>query len=305
MTASPARTATVVITTKNRRDELRNAVRSALTQADLKEVLVIDDGSTDGTADLIRSEFSGVRLIRHDQSRGYIVCRNEAAREATGDIVISIDDDAVFTAPGMISRVVAAFDRDDIGAVAIPYSDVNQGPAVYQCAPETTTPFVTNTFKGTAHALRRDVFLKVGSYREYLFHQGEESDFCIRMLAAGYVVRLGTGEPLHHFESPKRSFSRMDYFGPRNAILFVWQNVPFPILLIHLPATVGKLMMLTFNPSRFLTRLRGVIGGLGACLRFPRVPVSSHVYAAWRRLQRSRPPLTLDAAERELGLRTS
>jgi hypothetical protein len=45
---------------------------------------------------------------------------------------------------------------------------------------------------------------------------GEEGDLCLRMLATGYVTRLGCAEPLHHFESPLRGFSRADYCGRRS-----------------------------------------------------------------------------------------
>ena len=157
----------VVIVSRNRRDELRTAVRSALAQTGGHEVLVIDDGSTDGTAEMIRAEFAGVRLVRHAHSRGYIARRNEGAREATGDVVISIDDDAAFTTPSTVDQTLARFDREEIGAVAIPYADVIRSPEVRQLAPDPTSTFVTATFIGTAHALRRDVFQKVGGYREY------------------------------------------------------------------------------------------------------------------------------------------
>ena len=62
--------ATVVITTKNRKNDLMVAVKSALNQTAAPEVLVVDDGSTDGTADLIRSEFPTVRVDRHEVVRG-------------------------------------------------------------------------------------------------------------------------------------------------------------------------------------------------------------------------------------------
>jgi glycosyltransferase involved in cell wall biosynthesis len=296
-------TATIVIVTKNRRDELRTAVRSALTQTDTPEVLVIDDGSTDGTAEMLQAEFAGVRFVRHEESRGYIARRNEGARAATGDVVISIDDDAAFSTPGIVGQTLARFDREEIGAVAIPYADVNQSPIVRQLAADAASTFVAQTFIGTAHALRRDVFLKVGAYREHLVHQGEESDLCIRMLAAGYVVRLGSGDPIHHFESPKRSFSRMDHFGPRNAVLFVWQNVPFPAVLIHMPVTIWRVLMLTLSPSRFPTRLGGVLSGLLDCVRVPRQAVSNRVYGVWRRLRTSAPPVTLQAVLPSLGTR--
>ena len=52
------KTASVVITTKNRREELLKAIESAMGQRGLLEVVVIDDGSTDGTAEELKKKFS-------------------------------------------------------------------------------------------------------------------------------------------------------------------------------------------------------------------------------------------------------
>ena len=50
-------------------------------------------------------------MIRHDESRGYIVRRNEGVREACGKIVISIDDDAAFSTPDVVRQTLAEFTR--------------------------------------------------------------------------------------------------------------------------------------------------------------------------------------------------
>jgi glycosyltransferase involved in cell wall biosynthesis len=285
--------ATVVITTKDRKDELPVAVRSALEQSVRPEVLVIDDGSTDGTSAMVRSTFPQVRLIRHEESRGYISRRNEGARTASGDVMFSIDDDAAFSTPRAIQQTLEDFSSERVGAVAIPYVDVLRDEQVRQMAPDSKSVYVTDSYIGTAHAVRRDVFLRLGGYREHLIHQGEEGDFCIRMLNAGYVVRLGNADPIHHFESPKRNLSRMDFYGARNAVLLAWQNVPFPFLLAHLPVTTVRCLLLTLQPDRFKTRLSGLIDGYRQCFRRRREPVSWSAYRLARTLRKKGPkPLT-------------
>ena len=285
--------ATVVVTTRNRKDDLRTCLASIQRQSIPVETIVIDDASTDGTVEMVRAEFPTVRLVVHGDMHGCVRGRNEGARLATGEVIISIDDDAAFSSEQIVADTLACFDDDRVAAVAIPYIDVNRDPTIRQLAPDSRATYVVESFIGTAHALRRRVFLKLGGYREELFHQGEESDLCVRLLAAGYVVRLGHGAPIHHFESPRRDFRRMDHYGPRNAILFAWQNVPFPAAALQIPATVAGVLLHTGEPGRLLTRIRGVLDGFTSCLTAERAPVSSRVYRLWRRLRKSRTALTL------------
>jgi glycosyltransferase involved in cell wall biosynthesis len=100
----------VIIVTKNRESDLRRAIASALKQAVTPDVLVIDDGSVE-TSDMVRSEFPLVHLEQSAHSLGYIAQRNRAARLTTADVVVSIDDDAVFSSPRVVEQAVAAFDH--------------------------------------------------------------------------------------------------------------------------------------------------------------------------------------------------
>jgi GT2 family glycosyltransferase len=293
--------ATIVITTKNRKDELRNALASSFAQTAPVEVLVIDDGSTDGTVDLVRTEFPAVRLVRHEISTGYIVARNEAARLATAPVVVSIDDDSTFPSPHTVEQSLKEFDHPRIGAVAIPFINVKQDNRVHQRAPDTAGVYVTDRYIGTAHAVRRDLFLALGGYREHFVHQGEEGDYCIRMLAAGYVVRLGSADPIHHFESPRRSFERMDYYGKRNLILFAWGNVPLLALPVHLGVSSFKGVLHLIRTGRLRNGLRGMATGYGHILvgSADRDAVPMGTYKLFRRLKRSG-PIKLEVIERRL-----
>lgn len=291
-----------MVTTRDRRDELRRALTSVFAQSVPLEVIVIDDGSSDGTADMVRDHFPGARLIRHQQSRGLIVRRNEGLRDATTNIVISIDDDAAFSSADIVRQTLRDFSHDRIGAVAMPYVDVNRGPEIRQRAPGGDAIYVTDRFIGTAHALRRDVFLSIGGYREDLVHQGEEGDYCVRMLERGFVVRLGTAEPIHHFESARRDFRRMDYFGARNALLFVWQNVPMPYVMWHLPAVAMRLLVHTLQPARLATRLSGMTAALPRFRRASRRPVCADTYQLARYLAAA--PRPLDAVGTRLRARS-
>lgn len=285
----PTNVASIVITTKNRSEDLVVAVQSAIEQTVDCEIIVIDDGSTDQTETEIRSRFECVRFVRHEQSLGYIVRRNEGAQLASCDIVFSIDDDAAFVSKNTVEQTLAEFDDPRVGAIAIPFIDIRKGLEVQQIAPAQNGVFVTSSFIGTAHALRRETFLRIGGYRSFLKHQGEEGDFCIRMLSHGFVVRLGRADPIHHFESQKRDFRRMDIYGRRNDILFCWYNTPLSALPISLAGTVINGLRHGVRCGRLFVMVQGLIEGFTAIAKVwrERASVSKKCYSLFRRLKKS------------------
>jgi glycosyltransferase involved in cell wall biosynthesis len=293
--------ATVVITTRNRKEDLRQSIASTLSQTVPLKVLVMDDGSSDGTFELVRREFPGVQIDRLETSVGLIVQRNRAARLVETPIIVSIDDDAVFSTPNVMEATLREFDHPRVGAVSIPVIDVNRSPNVRNKAPEAVSNYALYDFIGTAHALRRDIFLKLGGYREILVHQSEEEDYCIRMLNQGFLTKAGHSDPIHHFESPRRSFTRMDYFGARNKVLYAWHNVPFPYLPVHLAATTMMTSTFSRQPARLLTRLRGVIAAYATIFarRTTRQPVTGDIYQVSRHLKK-RGPLPFNEIEGRL-----
>ena len=285
---SPAR-CTVVIASKNRCAELADAITSTLNQTAPLELVVIDDASTDATHETIASRFPQIRYERAERSQGYIVQRNRAAHLALTPVIVSIDDDAVFPSPHTIEQTLADLDVDPrVGAVAIPFVNVLRAPDVLQRAPGAGI-WVGASYVGTAHAVRRDVFLALGGYREALVHQGEEGEFCLRMLAAGYVVRAGTADPLHHRESPHRDLTNLFRWNARNNVLATWHNVPAPQVTARLAAKSWNLLRWGWRHRRLRPTYEGLRAGWTEVLarRVERRPVGRHAYALYRRLERT------------------
>lgn len=287
--------ATVIITTKNRRDDLRTAIASALAQTGaVVEVIVIDDGSTDGTSAMVANEFPVVRLVRVATSQGYIVQRNKGAKAASAPIIFSIDDDAAFSTPRVIADTLADFAESQIGAVAIPFINVNRDSKIRQRAPDAKEVFACAVYIGTAHAVRKDLFLSLGGYREQLVHQCEEEDFCIRLLDQGQFVRLGTAEPIFHYESPRRSTRRIVVHNARNHILFAWHNVPLPQMPFHMAGSTLNLIRHGIRERAPCWTAEGLGRGVWATLTREtkhRRPVRRQTYRAFRHMYRQPRPL--------------
>ncbi len=303
---APEPLATVVITTKDRWDALRTAVQSALEQDAQPEVLVVDDGSTDGTAEHVQREFPSVRLHRNEESMGLIAARNFAATLARGKILFSIDDDAAFSTPYVVSQTLEEISAPGVAAVAIPHVDVNrEGAKQARRAPDGQEIWVTATFVGTAYAIRRDVFLALGGFREDFVHQGEEPELSLRMLHAGWWCRVGRADVIHHYESPHRDMTRMDLHGRKNELLHAWTNVPWPWAALYLVGYPAKGVRHGFRVGRPRNQFVGIWRGLCAIGQNPdqRKPVSRHTMQVDRRLRREGMlPLTADG---RLGSRST
>ena len=87
----------IIITCYNQREFIRAAVESALAQPHtLKEIIVVDDASTDGSVEQLEQFANSIRLIKFTTNRGAIEARNEGARQAKGQYLVFLDGDDVF-----------------------------------------------------------------------------------------------------------------------------------------------------------------------------------------------------------------
>jgi GT2 family glycosyltransferase len=303
MPDSTSPVASIVITSRNRKGDLLTAIESCLKQTVPVEVLIYDDASTDGTADAIRERFPpnlypAVKVIRQQTPVGYICLRNRGARDASTNLIVSIDDDAILTTPTVVETTLREFGHPRVGAIAIPFKNVSISDQVFQCSPAGDDIYITSDYIGTAHALRRDLFLKLGGYREEFVHQGEESDYCLRLLDAGYVVRLGNSDLIHHFVSPKRDMTRLHFYGSRNNILFVAANFPALQLLIALPRTTVATLLHGARVGAFWIKVKAVAHGYLDSLRYlgKRRPVRAATIRQFRRLRKSPSRLSSEEA---------
>ncbi|NJD78756.1 MAG: glycosyltransferase [Candidatus Methanoperedens sp.] len=114
---------TVVIPTYNRKDSLIDCINSLIDQTYPKEayeIIVVDDGSTDGTAELFKRNFTGVIYPRlryiYQINRGSYAARNNGIKNALGDIICFTDDDCVVD-KNWVKNIVSGFSGDKIAGV--------------------------------------------------------------------------------------------------------------------------------------------------------------------------------------------
>ena len=113
----------VVIASRNRRDRLRQVLMALAQQTyplECFEAVVVIDGSTDGSAEMVRQLALPYRVkVLEQTNRGLAATRNRGAREATHDLVVFLDDD-IFPEPGFLAEHARAHDERS-GHVALGY----------------------------------------------------------------------------------------------------------------------------------------------------------------------------------------
>lgn len=303
--------ASVVISTVNRREDVVRAIGSSLEQSVECEVIVVDDGGSDGTAETIERDFPGVRLERRAEQVGSLVRRNEGFRLATAPVVVSLDDDSEFLSPHTVEQTLEAFDRPRIGAVTIPYSDAPHPDLVKQHAPSDGRCHLAPYYYGCAAAVRREAFLSVGGYRELLHHSGEELDMGRRLFGAGWVVRVGWADAAMHRQSARRDSSFAARHATRSSLLVNFFNVPG----VSLPGELA--LALGVAGGRALRRGHplAVAGGVGSAVstawrhRAERAPLDRQLYRVYQRIDRPARrfhyPVVLEEIESELPVLAS
>jgi glycosyltransferase involved in cell wall biosynthesis len=123
----------VVIPTYNRRDPLKDAVETALTQTYQPiEVIVVDDASDYDVAMFVDSEFESekVSTITHAENQGPSKARNTGIRNADGKYVAFLDDDDVWEAEKIAAQVECAESNPDVGLVTVGMNHVNSNGEV-------------------------------------------------------------------------------------------------------------------------------------------------------------------------------
>jgi GT2 family glycosyltransferase len=174
----------VVFLVFNRREELRTSLQEMLTASDYEpdrvDVIVVDNASTDGSADMVRAEFPGVQLIIRSENVG-VSGWNEGLAAARGDYVLALDDDC-YLPPDGLRRAVAAAESNDADMVSFKVVSTRDPEH------EFTQIYLTGLFMfwGCAVLMRRRVAEALGGYDPEIFVWANELDFTLRFFDHGF-----------------------------------------------------------------------------------------------------------------------
>ncbi len=208
--------ASVIVITYNGRHHLDACFSSLEKQTvDAYETILIDNGSQDDSADFVRRKFPRVTVIQSETNLGFAGGNNLAAKAATGDVLVFLNDDTEVD-PHWIERLLTPFDSDPRVAISgckmIDFFDRDVeirvlcdlfGSAINRGVPRTpNSDGYEDVFyvPGFALAIRRSVFREVGGFDDSYFMFAEDIDLDWRVLLAGYrMVAVRNAVVYHKF----------------------------------------------------------------------------------------------------------
>jgi GT2 family glycosyltransferase len=245
----------VIVVNWNRRDLLRACLLSLARQtASSFEIIVVDNGSTDGSAEMIIQEFQSVRLIRNPENRGFCVANNQGFAAAHGEFIALLNNDAeaeplwlealakAFCGSaqvGMAASKILVYEDptriDKVGHLIYPDGQ-NRGRGTgerdygqYDRQHETLWP------DGCAAMYRKEMLQRIGGFDEDFFAYGDDAELGLRARIAGWqcvyvpdaVVRHRRGSTLG-----LKSALRLELIE-RNRVLLAVKLFPVSLLLLN------------------------------------------------------------------------
>lgn len=259
-----------------------------LNNGEISEVLVVDDRSTDDTAQ--RAAEMGAQVLVTPVNGGPGAARNLASQQARGDILWFIDSD-VIVHRGAAAHVVAAFADPAIGAVFGSYDDAPADPHWFSRYKNLMHRYYhqeagndATTFWAGCGAVRRDVFNQVGGFdiESYPYPSIEDIELGYRIVSAGYQIRIDPdmlGKHLKAWRIPNAVFT--DIFRralPWSRLMIAREGVNNDLntgLAERLKAGIALILLLSlvalpFNPSLWPLVGIALVSAVVANLKFAR-----------------------------------
>ncbi len=240
----------IVILSYNRKEDIRENLDKLLSyKLENTEIIVVDNGSADGTTDMIETEYPSVKLLKLRKNMG-VAGYNKGFSMAKGKYILILDDDS-YPSANSVKRMIEEFEKDNsVGIIAFDvrnYNSYNKVSKKQKNINEDTTNSKKYLmgFNGAGAGIRKELIEKVGGYPEEFFLYWNETDLAIRVLNEGYKILWINDIVSYHKYSPKnRDSLRGPYFYTRNLYWIILKY--FPLL-----NGVGKILKLFYYSFYF------------------------------------------------------
>lgn len=286
----------VVIPNWNGSDVITECIDSIKNQ-NLKplEVIVVDNGSTDGSVEIIKKQFPEVKLISLEKNIGFAGAVNKGIKAAKGDYVFLLNNDATLEKNCLEELIkTAQTNKSDITQCTIltnggklidsvgdeysiwglPYPGMRNQPS--DKAPKKDKEIFSAS--GGASLYKKSLFNEIGYFDEDFFAYYEDVDISIRAHMQNKKIFLSTKAIVHHkmnYTAKKLpGFSRE--MAIKNSLYLYWKNIPFPLSLKILPKFIYCNLRMT---GAALTKGHPIIAikaHIIAIVHFPSMMIKRH-----------------------------
>jgi GT2 family glycosyltransferase len=245
----------IVIATYNRADTLRETIENVLSSAHgFGKLFVVDNASTDHTRSVMES-FTDDRVVAvfNDKNLGAAGGKNVGLRMSEADVVVVIDDDAVFASEellGLIQFKIINFQTRKV----LRYEFPGDHPEVDQ-----DNSFYIGYFIGAGHAIRKSMLERVGYYPDdFGLYAHEEVDLSYRAINHGYTMRYEPSIAVLHKKAPGGRL-------PANAVLHQLllnrmimsrKHLPYRYALVNNLLWIAKTLFNSRSPLLIIDVLR-------------------------------------------------
>ena len=229
----PPSDVTVVIATRNRWSDLERTIPQHEAP-----VILVDNGSSDGTPARVRQRFPGVHVVALPRNCGALA-RNIGVRLATTPYVAFADDDS-WWAPGALERASQMLANHPGLAVLAGSILVGEDESLDPVCDEMAhSPLPTRAglpgpsvlgFLACGAVVRRDAFLAAGGFDEVIFFGGEEERLALDLASLGWELCYVPEVVAHHHPSPVRDPEARRRQQTRNQVLTTVLRRPWPVI---------------------------------------------------------------------------
>ena len=273
------------------------------------ELIIVDNGSTDGSLDTVREVRPDARIIKLDKNYGFSKAVNEGIKAAKAPYVILLnndtrplpdfaeelynairDDDRIFSVNAKMLQMYAPKLCDSAGDM---YCCLGWAYARGKDRPGKNYGKAAEIFSSCAGAsiYRRSVFEEIGYFDEAHFAYLEDVDIGYRARICGYRNIYIPGAIVYHVGSGM-SGSRYNKFkislSSRNSIYLAYKNMPLPQLIINLPFLItGYLIKTVFfiRKGEGATYVKGLFKGIAMCRHDRKFPYMNKNLLNYFRIQ--------------------
>jgi hypothetical protein len=209
----------IIIVSYNVRELLEGCLRSVFAQEGCAfEVFVVDNASSDGSAEMVRENFPQVKLTASRENLGFAAANNAVLDKVGGELVYYLNPDTVLPERDVLAGIrdfMKTNQRVGMASTRLVFGDGSDQPAVkykydgqkYSGGLLSGLPGEMAWVIGASMVTRRELMMQTGGFDERFFIYGEDEDLCLSVRKLGYEVGfIGEVTVIHYQgQSEKRT----------------------------------------------------------------------------------------------------